>query len=143
MTNKADYWWYKEHGICTRCHEEPVKDGHSMCWRCLANRRDYDKIRYHEQGRSDKWKNQVRESPEKAAEAWNTRASGWISCSERMPEEDGEYLLVSNGEIKVLPYMDGEFYNDWPSAFRHWDKISVNVTHWIPLPEPPKAEGKA
>lgn len=84
MANKNDYWWYKEHGICTRCHEEPVKYGHSMCWRCLANRRDYDKIRYHEQGRSDKWKNQVRESA-KARKASRESAGLCVQCGKSAP----------------------------------------------------------
>jgi hypothetical protein len=83
------------------------------------------------------------ETPEEAAKVWNTRASGWIPCSERMPKEDGEYLCVSNGEFKILPYRNGEFYENWLDAICCWNKISVSVTRWMPLPAPPETEGKA
>lgn len=81
------------------------------------------------------------ESPEKAAEAWNTRASGLIPCSERMPKEDGEYLCVSNGEFKILPYRNGEFYCTCFDAVLRC--CNSGVTRWMPLPDNPEAEDKA
>lgn len=75
-------------------------------------------------------------TPEEAAKEWNTRASGWIPCSERMPEKDGDYLCVSNHEIKIFPYRNGEFYCIClDGVLRCCNSI---VTHWIPIPKPPK-----
>lgn len=75
-------------------------------------------------------------TPEEAVEEWNTRASGCIPCSESMPKKDGEYLCVSNGEFKILPYRNGEFYcTCFDSVLRC---CNSSVTHWIPLPERPK-----
>lgn len=70
--------------------------------------------------------------------AWNTRASGWIPCSERMPKEDGEYLCVSNHEIKILPYRNGYFYAICFDAVLRC--CNSSVTHWMPLPDSPKGE---
>jgi hypothetical protein len=75
-------------------------------------------------------------TPEETAEEWNTRASGWISCSDMMPKKDGEYICVINGEFKILPYRNGEFYS------KCFDGVlrccNSSVTCWMPLPEKPK-----
>lgn len=78
---------------------------------------------------------------EEAAKAWNTRASGWIPCSERMPKKDGKYLCVINGEFKILPYGNGEFYCKCSDAVLRC--CNSSVTRWMPLPDPPEAEDKA
>lgn len=72
--------------------------------------------------------------------AWNTRASGWIPCSDRMPKEDGEYLCVSNGEFKILPYRNGEFYCTCFDAVLRC--CNSSVTRWMPLPDNSEAEDK-
>ena len=48
MPDKETYQWYKEHGICTSCRKEDAVPGQTRCWRCRANRRDADRIRYHQ-----------------------------------------------------------------------------------------------
>lgn len=63
-------------------------------------------------------------------------SNGWIKCSERMPEIDGYYLCISNHEIKILPYRNGEFYSICFDAVLR--SCNSSVTHWMPLPEPPK-----
>lgn len=83
----------------------------------------------------------VKKTPEEAAKAWNTRASGWIPRSERMPEKDGKYLCVINGEFKILPYGNGEFYCKCSDAVLRC--CNSSVTHWMPIPDMPKAEDKA
>lgn len=78
------------------------------------------------------------DTAEQAVKAWNTRASGWIPCSERMPEKDGDYLCISNGEYKILPYMNGEFYCVcFDSVLRC---CNSSVTHWMPLPSMPEVK---
>lgn len=80
----------------------------------------------------------IKKTPEKAAKAWNTRASGWISCSDMMPKKDGYFICASNGEIKILPYRNGEFYSEcFDGALRC---CNSSVTHWMPIPELPKEE---
>ena len=78
----------------------------------------------------------------------------WIPVTERLPEEDGDYLTCCNyGEwlqISILCFSkDGD--NIWGGGFSgeknvfYYDYDGVNVsqeyvTHWMPLPEPPKGE---
>ena len=76
------------------------------------------------------------DTAEQAVEAWNRRASDWIPCSERLPEIDGNYLCISNHEIKILPYRNGVFYSICFDAVLRC--CNSSVTHWTPLPEPPK-----
>ena len=65
----------------------------------------------------------------------------WISVTDRLPKVGGDYLVVDlDGCQAVLPYssrikrwnedMHGEKIIDY------WD--TDEVTHWMPLPEPPK-----
>ncbi|EHK2655176.1 DUF551 domain-containing protein [Escherichia coli] len=66
---------------------------------------------------------------------------GWISCSERMPEDTKMLLAFSQGEIVaaywnwVVNPIDYKKYR----AFTHLSGyILDDVTHWMPLPEPPQ-----
>lgn len=75
----------------------------------------------------------------------------WISVKDRLPENDptiekhieGESfgfltVLVYNGVVKQA----NRFFCDAPKfglpKTDGWEWASSNVTHWIPLPEPPK-----
>nr|WP_230138867.1 DUF551 domain-containing protein [Escherichia coli] len=63
---------------------------------------------------------------------------GWISCSERMPEETGDIIVVSDGIV-----MSGISYSRrdgfYITALEYDDDEPIGgVTHWMPLPEPPQ-----
>ncbi|ENM1875962.1 DUF551 domain-containing protein [Escherichia coli] len=63
---------------------------------------------------------------------------GWISCSERMPEETGDIIVVSDGIV-----MSGISYSRrdgfYMAALEYDDDEPIGgVTHWMPLPEPPQ-----
>jgi hypothetical protein len=71
--------------------------------------------------------------------------TNWISVKDRLPEEEGWYLVYTtpNSEYKSINkamfckgYALGNFEPYWHGAGGHW----ANVTHWMPLPEPPKGE---
>ena len=60
----------------------------------------------------------------------------WISVKDRLPEESGEYLAYC-GEydgICVLYYEVLKTKGKWRTKWKD------DVTHWMPLPEPPKGE---
>ncbi len=70
----------------------------------------------------------------------------WISVEERLPEENGFYLVkVESPHIPVRAY---EYKPDmgWDGNDRLWKGYDGSyvfdhfVTHWMPLPEPPKEE---
>ena len=63
---------------------------------------------------------------------------GWIPVAERLPENDNEVLTASGQTVQILFYDHDDA--DWYTVD---SDISVhlfcdNVTHWMPLPEPPK-----
>jgi len=63
----------------------------------------------------------------------------WIRCSERMPECDGwdhAAVIVSEGCNSLIAY-----YSKHEFKFLHepfGEPVGNKVTHWQPLPEPPK-----
>jgi hypothetical protein len=61
----------------------------------------------------------------------------WIPVTERLPDSKME-VLVSSGMFSPLmevAFWDGLFYSAWDGKTE-----VVAVTHWMPLPEPPKEE---
>lgn len=78
----------------------------------------------------------------------------WIPVTERLPEEDGKYLVFEQGNgrtvTSVLKFakdarkvdrydFKGRWKNAWYEYDSEWGYYTVNsVTHWMPLPEPPK-----
>ncbi|HBP3987659.1 TPA: DUF550 domain-containing protein [Escherichia coli] len=63
---------------------------------------------------------------------------GWISCSERMPKETGDIIVVSDGIV-----MSGISYSRrdgfYIAALEYDDDEPIGgVTHWMPPPEPPR-----
>ena len=74
----------------------------------------------------------------------------WISVKDRLPECEKEVLIVTdNGIITTAMYEDGKMSTDdsawnwWEYRYYNSDDVYNNcvddkVTHWMPLPEPPK-----
>ena len=65
-------------------------------------------------------------------------ATEWKSVSEP-PEEDGEYIvMIKNGaSATTLLYSDDGF---WFEEDEDGYQTYYAVTHWMPMPEPPKGE---
>ena len=67
----------------------------------------------------------------------------WVKLKDRMPDAYVEVLVEVDGHRgpswrnnhMLVAYMghDGHFWEE-----RHKDKELIGVTHWMPLPEPPK-----
>ena len=79
----------------------------------------------------------------------------WISVKDGLPDEDGKYLVFeqSGGRTvtsvlrfakdarKVDRYDFSRRKNAWYEYDSEWGHYIVNsVTHWMPLPKPPKGE---
>lgn len=60
----------------------------------------------------------------------NGVTGGWIPVRERMPEKSGQYLVYAHGYVGMVQFDVG---TDTEICF--W---THEVTHWMPLPEPPK-----
>ena len=63
--------------------------------------------------------------------------SKWISCKDKMPEDGVNVLIYAGNRMISLAWYDkdmGYFYI-CDSDYKY---NSLDVTHWQPLPEPPK-----
>ena len=80
----------------------------------------------------------------------------WISVKDRLPEEDGYYLAFVQGyyakcvrtlnfakdgrKVDEFDFDDGS-KNVWYRYDSEYGYVTVeDVTHWMPLPQPPKGE---
>lgn len=67
---------------------------------------------------------------------WRNMYRLWIKAEDGLPD-NMEEVLVYTGQIMGVGYNDYKFGWTW----RDEDgEIIENVTHWMPLPEPPKEE---
>ncbi|MBR4406038.1 MAG: DUF551 domain-containing protein [Bacteroidaceae bacterium] len=76
----------------------------------------------------------------------------WIPTEERLPEEEGEYLITWTGTlahthtwhfirvVEYIKYRDG-FYWDTDDIYDYGYR-DVEVIAWMPLPEPYKGENE-
>ena len=79
----------------------------------------------------------------------------WISVNDRLPEDSGCYLVVYrdkyNGSISIAfdmyvkcnvgEWWESEFACDITKQFLRATRLQEQeVTHWMPLPQPPKGE---
>lgn len=94
------------------------------------------------------------EAAEKHIEAWGVKyiplsgsspatPDGWISCSERMPEDEQEVIVHNKLGYRYVSYFDehsGLFFDmrggNQMNCIEH-----ILVTHWMPAPAAPEPEG--
>ena len=80
------------------------------------------------------------------------RVPEWILVDNRLPEETGRYLTIkkriapddfggNRTDIVILRFFVDDGFR-MPTHIPDWinKKINEEVTHWMPLPEPPKGE---
>lgn len=86
------------------------------------------------------------------AELLENGTCGWIPVTERLPEPDEEVLLIANGQSGRMYYIGClhhvEAGKSWLTGITSkesdwniwgWSYLKEpNVTHWMPLPEPPE-----
>ena len=81
-------------------------------------------------------------------------AQEWISVNDSLPSKNDKYLVyIRRCDTKhnnpCSEFMQAVFYDKpegtygkhwltWYMQFDEYHKYSVKVTHWMPLPEPPK-----
>ena len=61
----------------------------------------------------------------------------WISVDDRLPESGKESVLIALrwGEVDIGWCEDGRWRSEFVNEYEEGE-----VTHWMPLPEPPKGE---
>lgn len=65
--------------------------------------------------------------------------NGWISVKDRMPDKNGQYLCWFGKNTIDKGAAIATYLEMW-KAFGSLESLETypNVTHWMPLPEPPK-----
>lgn len=56
----------------------------------------------------------------------------WIPVTEHCPEKSGDYLVFD--DCRNL------YVNEWHCLLKKWQYDDSRITHWQPLPQPPKEE---
>ena len=56
----------------------------------------------------------------------------WIDVNDKLPENFSSILVVGESIRSTALFQDGIFYSDLNLP------KSKDITHWMPLPEPPK-----
>ena len=61
----------------------------------------------------------------------------WISVKDRLPDKENEVLVFEfRGDVSMA-YISGYEWRNFESDFK---MDSSYITHWMPLPEPPKEQ---
>lgn len=79
----------------------------------------------------------------------NAPCSGWISVKDRLPEVGNSYIVAGKQRYPGEPWeyftdvavFQGSYIDDFWDTFNDWDEgQEIHITHWMPLPEPPKED---
>lgn len=62
----------------------------------------------------------------------------WVSVKDKLPEKQGRYLIYGRFTCDCPNQVMEAYYLFKPRKFMIDGIYSKNVTHWMPLPEPPK-----
>lgn len=71
--------------------------------------------------------------------------NGWISCSERLPEMVGRYLVTAlweDGNFKKYSVYDAVYGSDGTWHVQDYAPAPYKVLAWQPLPEPYQSKGE-
>lgn len=75
---------------------------------------------------------------EDAEEQGLLRLPCWIPVTERLPKQGKRYLVVRYDYVTETPFVDILWHDAHDLWWNRLYKGQYNVTHWMPLPEPPK-----
>lgn len=94
-----------------------------------------------------KWEEDWQSLAEAVYNAGYRKQSGWISVEERLPDDCGmPVLMVAVNSYNQMRVVKGFTDYQCPITFhtneREYDGVwrAWEVTHWMPLPEPPKGD---
>lgn len=132
---------------CPWCGEKMRFDADSVhCWfkcdNCLAASpkalREWDVAKSTKDNWTDNEQHALRLTKEVE---WNVHPPRWISVEERLP--DGVCLAVNGCGAMLVGYIEYDKYSVETrySCEDHDTGVGVlDITHWMPLPEPPKED---
>ena len=128
------------------CEDCPAKDDLAFC-AADTIRELLSKVKELED--KNKRLEEARENANEACAKWEglyraelEKKSAWVSVKDRLPELiNGKYaesVLVTDGEFRHIAYHYGKWF--FCDSGQMKEPMFYKVTHWMPLPEPPKEE---
>lgn len=66
--------------------------------------------------------------------------SKWIPVTEALPEQGKRYLVIRFDKVTKTQFIDILWHDAHDLWWNRLYKGQYNVTHWMPLPDPPKEE---
>ena len=85
-----------------------------------------------------------------AADLLEQDARGWISVEDRLPSVDEKVIVFAIGKYDgfigdtvyaMSMILDRPSGKRWAVPWQYFD-VDYEITHWMPLPEPPKENGE-
>ena len=71
----------------------------------------------------------------------------WIPVRERLPDEDGKYLVYIPTMDEEKPYIGIAWYHPGLKYKLGWSLLPIlfikAITHWMPLPIPPEKDNES
>ena len=66
-------------------------------------------------------------------------APRWVRCEDDKPKKNGRYIVFDNKNgVYSAEFRKGRLRSEWTDEDEGW--CNFRVTHWMPLPEPPKED---
>ena len=117
--------------ICFREFCDLAGDSPCGCDRCPYGKYSSENGECYEEYKKDKFGK---------VEKTGVTVQKWISVKDRLPDDIGYYLVVYRDKYNGISSIALDNYVKcgagewWANEFTH------NITHWMPIPEPPKGE---
>lgn len=124
---------YHKQGYPFSCRFDLMKDAFAAIEELMAQVKDKDFLIQQQADEIERLRRDVKKQHEKMIELAK-RLPHWVSVEERVPDDSREVIIFhTSGIIGVGSFIRPNWYQ-WYSG----GGLPVDVTHWMPMPEPPK-----
>ena len=79
----------------------------------------------------------IPQAGKKVVSKMESTTDGWISIKDRLPEEDSRGI----SKVVIAYYADGRVRDHYTHKGVWWQPRG-EITHWMPLPEPPNVKNR-
>lgn len=70
-----------------------------------------------------------------------TASREWIPVTERIPADGSDILAYYDNKIETRIIPCNYYKGEWSDCVFNTERVFKYITHWMPLPNPPKKDG--